>query len=208
MECGSLLPPWFGEACFATAWPRCSHPNTTGKRGRLPTKGSKLTNDSCDQDVNLFLRESLARKVSPAEGHRIWSESYDSRPNPLLALEFRCLSPMMPDTGGGLVLDVACGTGRWLAHLLARGARAVGVDTSREMLLNASKKPGLRGRLMCGDLCRLPFQDGCADQVICAFSLGYIKMLEQGVKELSRPVKEGGSVIVSDFHPEGHARGW
>src|SRR4029450_7321798 len=82
------------------------------------------------------------------------------------------------------------------------------VDTSREMLLNASKKPGLRGRLMCGDLCRLPFQDGCADQVICAFSLGYIKMLEQGVKELSRPVKEGGSVIVSDFHPEGHARGW
>jgi malonyl-CoA O-methyltransferase len=115
---------------------------------------------------------------------------------------------MMPDTEGRLVLDVACGTGRWLAHLVARGARAAGIDTSREMLLNASQKPALRGRLVRGDLCRLPFHDGCADIVICAFSLGYIKILEQGVSELSRTVKEGGSIIVSDFHPEGHARGW
>lgn len=167
-----------------------------------------MTTDSRGQNAKPFLSESSARKVSPAEGHRIWSESYDRRPNPLLALEFRYLSRMLPDTVGRLVLDVACGTGRWMAQLVARGARAFGIDTSREMLLHASEKPGLRGRLMCGDLCRLPFQDGCADLVICAFSLGYIKMLDQGVTELSRPVKKGGSIIVSDFHPEGHARGW
>jgi malonyl-CoA O-methyltransferase len=115
---------------------------------------------------------------------------------------------MMPDAGGRLVLDVGCGTGRWLAHLLVRGARAFGIDASSEMLLKASEKPALRGHLMRGDLLRLPFQEGCADMVICAFSLGYIKMFEQGVKELSRPVKQGGSVIISDFHPDGHARGW
>ena len=148
------------------------------------------------------------RIVSPAEGHRIWSESYDSQPNPLLALEFRCLSRMMPETEGRLALDVACGTGRWLGYLVTHGARAFGVDTSREMLLNASKKPGLRGRLMCGDLCHLPFPKACADLVMCAFSLGYIRTLEQGLAELARLVKSGGSVIVSDFHPEGHARGW
>jgi malonyl-CoA O-methyltransferase len=153
-------------------------------------------------------KDRLARRVPPAEGHRIWSESYDSWPNPLLALEFRYLSRMMPDTEGRLVLDVACGTGRWLAHLVALGARAFGIDGSREMLLIASEKPALRGRLMRGDLCHLPFHDACTDLVICAFSLAYIKMLEQGVSELSRLVKEGGTVIVSDFHPEGHARGW
>jgi malonyl-CoA O-methyltransferase len=146
--------------------------------------------------------------VSPAEGHRIWAESYDSQPNPLLALEFRHLSYMMPETEGRLALDVACGTGRWLAQLVAHGARAFGIDTSREMVRKASEKPGLRERLIRGDLCRLPFQDGCVDLVICAFSVGYIKMLEQGVSELARLVSVGGSVIVSDFHPEGHARGW
>jgi malonyl-CoA O-methyltransferase len=115
---------------------------------------------------------------------------------------------MMRETEGRLVLDVACGTGRWLGHLVTHGARAFGIDASREMLLHASKKPGLRERLMCGDVCHLPFSDGCADLVICAFSLGYIRTLEQGLGELARLAKAGGSVIVSDFHPEGHARGW
>jgi malonyl-CoA O-methyltransferase len=148
------------------------------------------------------------RIVSPAEGHRIWSESYDSQPNPLLALEFRYLSRMVQEIEGRLALDVACGTGRWLGHLVTRGARAFGIDASREMLLNASKKPGLRERLMRGDLCHLPCPDGWADLVLCAFSLGYIRTLEQGLGELARLAKAGGAVIVSDFHPEGHARGW
>jgi malonyl-CoA O-methyltransferase len=44
--------------------------------------------------------------------------------------------------------------------------------------------------------------------VICAFSLGYVRKLDEAVTELARVVKPGGWVIVSDFHPEGDARGW
>ena len=149
-----------------------------------------------------------ARVVSPAQGHRIWSETYDSRPNPLLALESRHVSPMIPDLNRRMVLDLGCGTGRWLTSLSARGARGFGIDRSREMLVQASRKPEIQGRLVRGDLCQLPFPHGCADLVICAFSLGYVRTLEDAVTELARVAKPGGWVLVSDFHPEAEAHGW
>jgi ubiquinone/menaquinone biosynthesis C-methylase UbiE len=79
--------------------------------------------------------------VSPSDVFNIWAQVYDEQPNPLLALEQRFLSRMLPDVGGLDVLDAGCGTGRWL-HLLAsqHPASLVGVDTSPEMLQRASAK--------------------------------------------------------------------
>ncbi len=45
--------------------------------------------------------------------HRLWAATYDEAPNPLLALEGRLLKPLLPRTRGLLVVDVACGSGRW-----------------------------------------------------------------------------------------------
>ena len=81
------------------------------------------------------------RRVSAAEGYKLWAPAYDRDPNPLLALEERQLTPLLPDLKQKAVIDVACGTGRWLEKLMDRGARSgFGVDLSRAMLAVARTK--------------------------------------------------------------------
>jgi ubiquinone/menaquinone biosynthesis C-methylase UbiE len=109
---------------------------------------------------------------------------------------------------GKVFLDVACGTGRWMAHAVAQGARAIGVDLTFEMLAVARGKPQLAGFLVQADGHRLPFPDRCADMVMCSFSLGYVGSPDGLIHELSRVARRGGTVLVSDFHPRGHEAGW
>jgi len=147
-------------------------------------------------------------KLSPVEGHRIWAETYDTDPNPLLCLEFRTVCERLGDLQGKLFLDAGCGTGRWLVEARVRGARVFGVDLCPEMLEIARSKPGLGGRLASADLRKLPVNDRCADVVMCAFSLGYVTPLGAALHEIARAVRRGGSVFITDLHPRGHEAGW
>ena len=63
--------------------------------------------------------------VSAREGYRQWARSYDAEPNALLALEKRCLEPLLPCARGLDVVDLGCGTGRWLEALKERGAHSL-----------------------------------------------------------------------------------
>jgi len=71
---------------------------------------------------------------------------------------------------GGRVLDVACGTGRYLRELLGHGYAAGGIDISDEMLEFARKvSEGDRNLLFLriGDAEKLPFDDDEFDGVTC-----------------------------------------
>lgn len=148
-------------------------------------------------------------RVNVGEGFRRWAEVYDQIPNPVLALEERLLAPQLADVGGCRVVDVGCGTGRWLARLAPGGAKAlVGIDSSAEMLRRAQRK-------LCGALSlaqstctAIPLQDACADIILCSFTIGYTDRLGDVARELARICKPGGHVYVSELHPDTHARGW
>lgn len=147
--------------------------------------------------------------VSVAEGYERWAPSYDRTPNPLLAREERYLVPLLPDLHDKHVLDLACGTGRWLERLLARGAHlGVGVDFSIAMLGIARRKVTLTGRLARADCLRLPFRTSVFDLAVCSFALSHIQDLQPMVRELARVMKPDSDVFVSDLHPEAYARGW
>jgi ubiquinone/menaquinone biosynthesis C-methylase UbiE len=147
--------------------------------------------------------------VSAAEGYERWAPSYDHTPNPLLAREERYLLPLLPDLHDKCVLDLACGTGRWLERLLAQGAQlGVGIDFSTAMLRIARRKVALAGRLAAADCLRLPFRASVFDFAICSFALSHIQDLKQMAHELAHVMKPGADVFISDLHPEAYARGW
>jgi SAM-dependent methyltransferase len=149
------------------------------------------------------------RRLSVLEGHALWAATYDNDPNPLLALEERELEALLPDLRESFVLDVACGTGRWLARLVRRGARrGVGLDLSTEMLRRADEKPALRGRILRADCLSLPIRESVADLILCSFAVGYIGELHGLSHELARVSRPGAEVFLTDFHPAGHMRGW
>jgi len=148
-------------------------------------------------------------RVSAAEGYERWAPIYDDAPNPLLAREERYLLPLLADLGDKSVLDLACGTGRWLERLIARGCeRGVGVDRSIAMLRVAGGKSAIRKRLAGADCENLPFSSAAFDLAICSFALGHLEDLGSVAHELARVTKTGADVFVSDLHPDACARGW
>jgi ubiquinone/menaquinone biosynthesis C-methylase UbiE len=149
------------------------------------------------------------RTVSAAEGYEWWAPTYDHAPNPLLAREERCLSALLTDLHSRSVLDLACGTGRWLERLMKRGCESgVGIDCSIAMLRIAGEKPAIRGRLARADCHSLPLPVDCFDLAICSFAVGHIHQLESVARELGRVTKAGADVFVTDLHSEAYARGW
>jgi malonyl-CoA O-methyltransferase len=146
--------------------------------------------------------------VSAIEGHRNWAASYDAGPNPLLALETRLVLERLSPLRAPRFLDIACGTGRWMLLAQQWGSQVFGVDFCQEMLLEASRKPGLAGCLGLAEACRLPLADGAADLTLCSFALGYLASPGQALAEMARVSRKCGRVVVTDLHPHALAAGW
>jgi cytosine/adenosine deaminase-related metal-dependent hydrolase/ubiquinone/menaquinone biosynthesis C-methylase UbiE len=141
--------------------------------------------------------------VSSSDLFNIWAQVYDEQPNPLLALEQRFLSRMLPDIAGLDVLDVGCGTGRWLQLLASqRPASLVGVDTSPEMLQRASAKLGTKSTLHLGSCTALPVPSAIADLILASFVLSYLDSIEALAHELHRVARPGANIFLTDMHPD------
>lgn len=107
------------------------------------------------------------------------------------------------------LLDVGTGTGRMLELLAPQIRRGVGIDVSPDMLaiardrLERAKANHCQVRL--GDLYRLPFADGAAEQGFDAALfhqvLHYLDDPQAAVGEAVRVLKPGGRVVVVDFAP-------
>lgn len=152
--------------------------------------------------------------LDPAAAYALWAESYPPQAhNPLMQAEERAMLALLPaDLRGRRVLDAGCGSGRYLAHALRRGARAaLGVDLSGEMLARAAHalaEDGARVRLARGGLDALPVRDRWADLTICGLTIGHLEDLDPPLADLRRATRPGGLLLCSDFHPIGSALGW
>lgn len=106
---------------------------------------------------------------------------------------------------GGRVLELACGTGRNLAHIGRRypGAQLYGLDISEEMLRSARAKLEGCARLAYGDACAFDaaalFGEARFDRIVLSYSLSMIpdwpRVLDCALDHLA----QGGSLHVVDF---------
>lgn len=96
--------------------------------------------------------------------------------------------------GRSLVADLACGTGDLCSELERRGYRAIGLDFSHGMLVNA-RTPS---PLVEADVTQLPLRDASIDGVTCGFALRNVVSLERLFAELARVVRPGGRFALLD----------
>lgn len=102
---------------------------------------------------------------------------------------------------GSRILDTGCGTGTIAAALTQDGFRAMGIDASRGMLLQASRRavPAAQATAL-----NLPFADGTFDGTLTFATLHHLETPEhvrRCISEMVRVTRSGGVVIVSDHNP-------
>jgi cytosine/adenosine deaminase-related metal-dependent hydrolase/ubiquinone/menaquinone biosynthesis C-methylase UbiE len=143
-----------------------------------------------------------AAAVSPSEAFDTWAQVYDEQANPLLSLEQRFLSQMLPDIDGLDVLDAGCGTGRWLQLLASSHSMSlIGVDASAQMLHRAAAKLGSASSLRLGSCTALPVGDAAVDLVLASFVISYLENVDIFARELHRVTRPGATIFLTDMHP-------
>jgi malonyl-CoA O-methyltransferase len=147
------------------------------------------------------------QQLDPVAGYALWAANYPPFPhNPFMLAEERAmLAQLPPSLHGAHLLDVGCGSGRYLLHGRRRGAALCGVDRSAQMLAvaRAQDLPVVQGSVT-----RVPVTDAWADLVVCALTLGHVADLKGALIELARVLKDSGTLLCSDFHPMADALGW
>ncbi len=112
-------------------------------------------------------------------------------------------SLLLGSVRGKDVLDVGCGTGRWLQQISESTPQSLtGIDFSPEMLDRAQQKLGRRARLAVGNATSLPVASSSVDVVLASFLASYVPDLDTLAHELRRVVKPGGKIYITDLHPE------
>ncbi|MCL4215486.1 MAG: methyltransferase domain-containing protein [Candidatus Hydrogenedentes bacterium] len=105
--------------------------------------------------------------------------------------------------GQETALDLACGTGRHLVHLVKLSKHAVGLDYSTDLLALARRGLGPAAALVQGDMRDLPFQNSF-DAVLCFFtSFGYFldeAENQQTARCIARALKPGGRFFIDHMN--------
>ena len=100
------------------------------------------------------------------------------------------------------ILDIATGTGDLAINLAKTGAsKIVGLDISSGMLEIGKSKIKNRGLdqkidMVLGDSEQMPFEANSFDAITVAFGVRNFEDLEQGLKDIYRVLKPGGTFVI------------
>jgi demethylmenaquinone methyltransferase/2-methoxy-6-polyprenyl-1,4-benzoquinol methylase len=115
------------------------------------------------------------------------------------------LRPHVPP--GGVLADLGGGTGELGAGIAYElDARAVIVDTTRQMLQRVDPAPWVSARLASAEA--LPFPDAYFDALICSDALHHFRDQDSAMREIARVVRPNGAVVILDGFPKGSDRFW
>jgi malonyl-CoA O-methyltransferase len=117
--------------------------------------------------------------------------------NPFMRAEQHAMLQFWPAVTGLRALDLACGTGRY-ARLLTEGgaSEVIALDFCVPMLKQVPS-----GARVCASMMQLPFADQTFHVVISGLALGHASGISPWMQEMARVLRDGGTLLYSDFHP-------
>lgn len=136
-------------------------------------------------------------------GYDRWAASYDDN-DPSTWLDEPFLLKHLQPFPGCRILDLGCGTGRYLRRLTPSAYRITGIDLSRNMLSRARRQAGARP-----DVCFvqasagfLPFQPCSFDRIMSGLVIDHMASAAQLFREMSAVLTLQGKAVVAAVHPE------
>ena len=137
--------------------------------------------------------ENMAVMYNELIDHKPHNAYYD-RPNTL---------NLLPDVTGKIILDAACGPGKYAEILMSNGATVTGFDISPKMVELAKSRNKNRGEFFVHDMTERfdSIEDHSCDIVLCALALHYIEDWTFTVQEFQRVLKSNGILVISIEHP-------
>jgi ubiquinone/menaquinone biosynthesis C-methylase UbiE len=118
-------------------------------------------------------------------------------------LQFRAIRKAMAVAAipvGARILDVGCGTGRWVRRYYELGFHATGLDATPAML-RVARDRGTVGTLVAGEAYHLPFPSSGFDAVSDITVTQHIPapLQRQALSEMIRVIRPGGCLILMEL---------
>jgi ubiquinone/menaquinone biosynthesis C-methylase UbiE len=187
--------------------------------------GLRVTNANSPDLVEQAYRAVIAKRLPPAnisdrpidptmppeQAYDLWAATYDQQENNLLLHlddELTFGGTTAADWQHKKILDFGCGTGRHWRKVQSFGPNLlVGVDISAEMLRKLSESHPEAETYQIRDESLPMFVDGELDVVLSNLTIGYVSDLGRLLREWSRVLRPGGTVLVTDMHPAALEKG-
>ncbi len=113
---------------------------------------------------------------------------------------------------GDMVLDVACGAGRFARRLAKLGAKVIGIDYSDKFIERCKQRNVADGveveyHIMdtCDEPAMLSLGEKAFDRAVCTMALMDMPCIEPLMRSVSKLLKPGGYFVFSFLHPCFHS---
>jgi len=127
------------------------------------------------------------------------AQSYDQRYYAEQQIKYQVALNGLHIVRNSTALDVGCGTGLFFSHIYDKAGLVVGLDISRELLLQAKERAKSYSNVfvVLGDADHLPFTDNFFDLVFAFTVLQNMPKPVETLQELSRAAKPDASIVAT-----------
>jgi ubiquinone/menaquinone biosynthesis C-methylase UbiE len=137
-------------------------------------------------------------QIAPTYDQRYGALEYEGIASTLLSLAL--------DGSVDRILEVGCGTGRWLAGLQAVAPQVYGLDLCLGMLKEANQE--LMGCLVCGQASRLPFSEALFDLILCVNALHHFDQKQEFIHQARKALRSAGALAIIGMDPHTGKDDW